>query len=283
MDTQWHRMMQEVLSYGERRNDRTGKGTRALFGMQERFDLRAGFPACTTKKLHVAPVFGEVAAFLVGAERLEDFHRMGCGFWDGNASAPAWKERQRFPGDVGRIYGAQWRRWRSAMVDGNSVGMRETDQLRLLVKGLQADPHGRRHVVTCWQPGELDMMCLPPCHLMFQCFASDQGGEWLDLQFTMRSLDLFLGMPADVAHYALLAHLIGREVGRRPRFLLISVGDAHVYLNHAEQVEEVRRRPLRPLPELELSPGARLFGFLPEDASLRDYDPHPALPAPLNV
>lgn len=283
MDRQWHKMMLDVLAFGERRFDRTGAGTRALFGMQERFDMRNGFPACTTKKLHFAGIAGELAAFLIAAEDLPTFNKLGCNFWDKNASAPAWKERQRFPGDVGRIYGVQWRRWRSAMVDGNSVGMRELDQVKALVSSLQSDPHGRRHLVTAWNPGELEQMCLPPCHVMFQCFASDQGGRWLDLQFSMRSLDLFLGMPADVASYALLAHLIGREVDRRPRFLLCSVGDGHIYLNHKDQVEEIMSRTPRPLPQLELSPGARLFGFLPEDASLRDYDPHPALPAPLNA
>lgn len=283
MDTQWHDAMIDVLAIGERRHDRTGAGTRALFGMLKRFDLRNGFPACTTRRIPFAGIAGELAAFLQGAETLEQFNKMGCNFWDKNASAPSWKERQRFPGDVGRLYGPQWRRWRSVMVDGDSVGMRETDQLKLTVKGLQADPHGRRHLVVTWQPGELDQMCLPPCNVMFQFFASDQGGRWLDMQFHMRSLDLFLGMPADVASYALLLHLVGHEVGRRPRFLLMSAGDAHIYLNHKEQVEQIMSRTQRALPQLDLSPGARLFGFLPEDASLRDYDPHPALPAPLNA
>jgi thymidylate synthase len=305
-------LLRDALQNGEPRRDRTGVGTRALFGAQCRFDLRDGFPAVTTKRLHFRQVAAELSAFIAGAETLAEFNQAGCTLWDANASAPAWKERQRFPGDVGRIYGVQWRRWRS--VDPEStwdrsrqyerVGMLEVDQLSRLVDGLRADPHGRRHVVTAWNPGELGHMCLPPCHVMFQCFASDETSPThpsigsLDLCFHMRSLDLFLGMPFDVASYALLAHLLARETGRRARHLVMTAGDAHVYNNHRAQVQTVLEREHFPPPELVLAASeprrvgvlqdleilsGGLFGFLPDDARLDGYESHPSVPAPLNV
>lgn len=292
MDRQWHEIMRRIASKGEPRNDRTGIGTRALFGVQARFDLRDGFPAVTTKRLAFGQVRAELAAFLRGAETLAEFNALGCTIWDANASAPEWKERQRFPGDVGRIYGVQWRRWRSYRypnTEGNDDNCHEVDQIKALLDGLQAQPHGRRHVVTTWNPGELDVMCLPPCHVGFQCFASDDGKSEahprgsLDLEFRMRSLDVFLGMPFDVASYALLLHLLARETGRQARHLLMTSGDTHLYNNHAAQVETVLARKPFFRPALRLGNGARLMAFLPEDAGLSDYVSHPAVPAPMNL
>lgn len=292
MDKEWHRLIKEALARGERRQDRTGVGTRALFGARARWDLRDGFPACTTKKLYFGQVRAELAAFLAGAESLQEFNAVGCTIWDANAGDPAWKERQRFQGDVGRIYGAQWRRWRSVMYGkgrDSFGGYVEVDQLKAMLDGLRADPHGRRHVVTAWNPGELRVMCLPPCHVMFQCFASDLDATALrprgslDLHFHMRSLDLFLGCPFDVASYALMLHLIAKTTGRTARHLLMTAGDCHVYNNHAAQCEAVLSRRPRPLPALVLEDGASPLAFLPEDARLACYDPHPAVPAPMNV
>lgn len=294
MDHEWHRLMREAMA-GERRSDRTGVGTTAVFGVHARWDLREGFPACTTKKLYFGQVRAELAAFLRPCESIDEYNALGCTIWDKNASDPRWKERQRFPGDVGRLYGVQWRRWRSVMFKGRGFMegeplFRELDQIALLVQGLRADPHGRRHVVTAWNPGELEQMCLPPCHVMFQCFASDErtflpdGVEaaCLDLHFHMRSLDLFLGMPFDVASYALLLHLIAKSTSRAPRYLVMTAGDAHVYTNHVGLAEVAMGREPRRSPRLILSESSPLFAFLPEDARLHDYDPHPAIPAPMN-
>jgi thymidylate synthase len=304
-DFAWHMLLRDALQNGEPRQDRTCVGTRALFGAQCRFDLRDGFPAVTTKRLHFRQVAAELSAFIAGAESLAEFNGVGCTLWDANASAPAWQERQRFPGDVGRIYGVQWRRWRSVLAGRelrSNPEFVEVDQLRQLVDGLRTDPHGRRHVVTAWNPGELGQMCLPPCHIGFQCFASDETSPAhlshgsLDLCFHMRSLDLFLGMPFDVASYALLAHLLAHETGRRARYLVMTAGDAHVYNNHRAQVETVLARERFEPPELVLAAAeprrvgtlrdfekGALFGFLPDDARLEGYESHPSVPAPLNV
>jgi thymidylate synthase len=278
----WRDMLKTALSIGEERKDRTGVGTLAVFGLAAMFDLREGFPAVTSKPLPFRQIRGELAAFLRGSESVDDFRALGCNYWDSNVAA--WKGA-RYPGDAGRIYGAQWLRWRSwrPNVGGTFVIARETNQLEELVDGLRKSPHGRRHVVTAWQPGEMDLMCLPPCHIMFQCFASDDEGEYLDLQFYMRSVDLMLGAPCDIALYALLLHLIAKEVGRSPRRLLMVAGDAHVYLNHVDQARAVLRREPRALPALHLEEGASLFKFLPSQAGLVGYDPHDALPTPLNV
>jgi thymidylate synthase len=296
MDRQWQEMMDEVLKFGEPRNDRTGKGTRALFGLHTRFDLRAGFPATTVKRLAFGQVAGELAAFVRGAESLKEFQDLGVKIWDANAKSEYWLPHARYPGDVGRIYGAQWRRWRSVApgrfeeIVGDHVEIRtaempwvQVDQLETLVHGLKEKPHDRRHLVTSWNPGELKMMCLPPCHVMMQFYCADAGGKWLDLQFHMRSLDLFLGMPFDVASYALLCHLVGREVGRMPRFLTMTVGDAHVYNNHAEQARECIARTPCKLPRLALDDGARLWDFRPEQARLEGYVHLGEVKAEMNV
>lgn len=299
MDLEWHRLMLQIQREGELRMDRTGVGTRAIFGARCEWDLRECFPACTTKKLYFGQVRAELAAFLAGAESLEDFHQHGCDIWDKNAKD--WRT-PRYPGDVGRIYGVQWRRWRSvfnapsdwekldgAMHEARAASAerewRETDQIAKLVEGIRAQPHGRRHLVQTWNPGELDAMCLPPCHVLFQCFTSDgvsTGPDWLDLHFHMRSLDVFLGMPFDVASYGLMAHLVARAVGREPRRLIMTSGDTHLYLNHTEQVEKVLSREPLPGPRLVLMDGASVLNFDSSHAYLAEYEHHPAVYAPMN-
>jgi thymidylate synthase len=283
MDKIWHGLMREAINNGETRADRTGVGTRAVFGRQVQFDLRNGFPAVTTKRLPFRAVVGELSAFLAGCDRLSDFQERGCNFWDGNAKAPSWVARVG-EGSVGRVYGVQWRGWRSAMPAGPVVEMVTVDQIASLIEGLRKDPHGRRHIVSAWNPGELSQMCLPPCHTWFQCFASDERGSWLDLQFYMRSLDLFLGAPCDIATYALMAHLLARDTGRFARRLIMTVGDMHVYNNHWEQVEEVERRAPFGLPHLRFArTGTSALDFRPGDVELVGYKSHESVPAPLNV
>jgi thymidylate synthase len=289
--------MREVAILGERRHDRTGVGALSRFGMRAEFDLRKGFPAVTTKRLAFGQVAAELAAFLAGDESLDQFRARGCKTWDANGGSPLWNPR--YTGDLGRIYGVQWRGWRSwresvppsgpgagvPWPSEEGVQLSETDQLAALLVGLENNPHGRRHLVTAWNPGELDDMCLPPCPVLWQCFASDEGGErWIDLQFYQRSADLFLGFPFDAAQFALLLHLLGRALGRRPRRLVACVGDGHLYVNHLPQAAEALQRPPLRLPSLSLSEECSgPLGFEPRMASLVGYDSHPAIAAKLNV
>ena len=263
----WHSILKTVLLYGSRRADRTGVGTLSCFGLSAEFEnTEKSFPAVTTKKLAFKQMAAELACFIQGSDNLEDFHKMGCTIWDGNGNSDYWKPRARFEGDLGRIYGAQWRNFGGA------------DQLTDLVKGLKKDPYSRRHLVTAWNPGELDKMCLPPCHCFFQCYVD---GKYLDLQVYMRSVDLVLGLPFDIASYALLQHLIAAETGYVSRRLLFSFGDAHIYRNHIKAAETILTRQPKLPPELVLS--GKLFTFRPEEASLKHYDPWPAVKAELNV
>lgn len=280
---EWHRIMHKVLTYGTLRNDRTGVGTLALFGEQLIFDNRDTFPAVTTKHLAFGQVCAELACFLLGYQSLEGFHRMGCTIWDGNGNAEYWKPRQRFAGDLGRIYGVQWRDWRSidpAHQFNTPDGAQHTDQLKSLVDGMRKEPHGRRHVVTALNPGEFDQMCLPPCHVLFQAYVVEGR---VDLRVDMRSVDLFLGLPFDVASYAVLQRLLAKELGLGSGYLIFQTGDTHIYLNHTEQVRQVIGREPRPAPTLALRSDTGLFDFLPEHAILMNYAPHPAVRAPLNI
>lgn len=295
VDDVWRKLMDRVVRLGHVRPDRTGVGTFALFGEQVVFDnrddkwMRPGeerFPAVTVKKLAFGQVKAELAAFLSGADSLSQFHGFGCRIWDANGTAEYWKPRQRFEGDLGRIYGVQWRRWRSANFDVSVTG-KLTDQLRELVDGIRKDPFGRRHLVTAWNPGELDRMCLPPCHVLFQAFLypapSMHDRLRLDLRVDMRSVDLFLGLPFDIASYALLQRLLCKEVDADCGWLVFQLGDAHVYRNHEEQVKEVLGREPMKEGRLILDEDASLFSFRPEQARLADYISHPPVPAPMNV
>jgi thymidylate synthase len=452
---QWHKILWQVLEHGEKREDRTGVGTLSVFGTNCKFDLREGFPAVTTKKLYFGQVAAELAAFLAGAETLEEFHKFGCTLWDANALDQRWVESgARFDGDLGPIYGSMWRKWpvptvrdqplaklrdgleatfagvangqgsadhplrktwqgmitrcydrtannyhfyggrgvfvcnewlefaafcRDAVelpgwndkardfhgyqLDKDSRGdgfryspthcawislsenqaqrysaeytvenkegevfsftnasqfcrehnceianftdlwtgrknaktrdgfklinVRELrpnhiDQLAELIKCLREDPFSRRHLVTAWNPGSLSQMALPPCHIFFQCYVSADR-QFLDLRFDLRSVDLFVGWPFDVASYALLAHLLARDTGLVPRWLSVTMGDAHVYLNHLEQAAEVlSREPMRP-PVLRLTGDVGALSFRPDCASLAEYASHPAVRAKMNV
>ena len=265
---QWHQIMAKCLNHGVKRDDRTGVGTFALFGEMLEFpDISLAFPAVTTKKLAFKQVAAELACFLEGYSNLKDFHEMGCTIWDANGTAPGWKPL--IAGDLGVIYGVQWRAWDGCI-----------DQLKDLVAGLKKSPHSRRHLVTMWNPSDLDDVCLPPCHYAFQCFVDDKH---LDMLVMMRSVDLFLGLPFDIASYGILLELLAKEVGLVPRTLKFALGDAHVYLNHIDQVDLVLSRSPKRLPWLLLEPQASIDNFRPEMAKLVHYESWDAVPAPMAV
>lgn len=268
-------LVNRVLKQGTQRLDRTGVGTIAVFGTQTTFDLREGFPATTTKRLAFSTVVGELLCFIHGEHMLDDFHKRGVKIWDANATAEYWTPE--VPGDAGRIYGVNWRDWQSVTNDGST---KSTDQLMELIKGLKANPTSRRHVVVTYNPGELDQVCLPACHVLFQCFVD---GGYLDLRFDMRSLDLFLGAPFDIASYAILQTMLAREVGLIPRFLTMQTGDTHIYLNHIEQAIVMLRRTPTALPQLAINPEKSFFELGVEDFELLNYQPRDTIKAPMAV
>lgn len=271
----WQRLLETVSDLGELRGDRTGVGTQSIFGLSAEFvNTPESFPAVTTKRLAVKQCFAEMALFIQGKHTLADFHALGCTIWDGNGTSPNWQPY--VDGDLGRIYGVQWRDWRHG-IPGGQVAI---DQLYQFVERLKRDPNSRRHIMTTWNPGELAHMCLPPCHIMLQAYVS---GEHLDFLVYMRSVDLVLGLPFDVAGYALLQHLVAKEVNLEPRRLLFNFGDAHIYRNHSEAVATILVRTPKAPPRLILAPEARLFDFHPDMATLEGYDPHEAVKAELNV
>ena len=265
---QWHEILTKCLNEGTLRDDRTGVGTVALFGEILKFKgVDLAFPAVTTKKLAFGQVAAELACFLHGYSNLAEFNEMGCYIWDANASAPYWQPLVK--GDLGRIYGVQWRSWDNGI-----------DQIKALVQGLRTQPHGRRHLVTMWNPSDLDDVCLPPCHYAFQCFVEGQN---LDMMVVMRSVDLFLGLPFDIASYGLLLQLIAKELGLIARDLTFALGDAHIYLNHFEQVQTVLQRAPKRLPWCLIEPEATLDNFHPSMAKLVHYEYWDAVPAPMAV
>ncbi len=262
---EYHRLLKLVLDEGRLRGDRTGTGTYGVFGAQARFDLRAGFPLLTTKKVHVRSIIHELLWFLRGETNTRTLRENGVTIWD------EWADDN---GDLGRVYGAQWRSWRGA--DG-----RVTDQVANAVRLIRRDPHSRRIMVCAWNPGELDQMALPPCHALFQFYVSD--GE-LSCQLYQRSADIFLGVPFNIASYALLTMMMAQVCGLRAREFVHTFGDLHLYSNHVEQAKEQLRREWRPLPRMILNPQRQVLEeFVYEDFVLEGYDPHPAIKAPVAV
>ncbi len=258
-------LMRHVLERGHAKSDRTGTGTRSVFGWQMRFDLAAGFPLLTTKKLHTKSIIHELLWFLRGDTNIRYLKDNGVSIWDDWADAE---------GELGPVYGKQWRRWETA--DG-----REIDQIALLVDGLKRNPDSRRHLVSAWNPGEVDRMKLPPCHALFQFYVADGR---LSCQLYQRSADIFLGVPFNIASYALLTLMLAQVCGYQPGDFVHTLGDAHLYTNHLEQARLQLARAPRPLPVLRLNPQVRdIFAFRFEDFSLEGYDPHPHIPAPVAV
>lgn len=277
----WQDLMHRVIAIGSERNDRTGVGTLALFAEKVSFNnTERAFPAVTTKKLAFKQVASELACFLQGYTNLDQFHDMGCTIWDANGTADYWKDKALYKGDLGRIYGAQWVDWHSVRADTTGISVKSTNQIKNLVEGIKKEPHGRRHIVTSLNPGELDEMCLPPCHTFFQCIVHE---NFLDMIVYMRSVDLFLGMPFDVASYAILQRLIAKEVGLHSSKLTFFLGDAHIYKNHYDQVRTVLGHVPEIPPTLELDESATLFNFHPNQARLVNYKNYGVVSAPMAV
>ncbi len=245
--------------------DRTGTGTRSVFGHQLRFDLADGFPLLTTKKLHVKSVIHELLWFLQGSTNVRYLNEHGVSIWD------EWADEN---GELGPVYGRQWRSWPTP--DGGHI-----DQIARLVEGLKRDPNSRRHVVCAWNVGELDRMALPPCHCLFQF---NVAAERLSCQLYQRSADVFLGVPFNIASYALLTLMLAQVTGLAPGEFIHSFGDVHLYLNHLDQADEQLRRKPRALPRMELNPEvSSLFDFVYDDFKLVGYEPYPAIHAKVAV
>ncbi|MEM8552152.1 MAG: thymidylate synthase, partial [Pseudomonadota bacterium] len=248
---------------------RTGVGTIGIFGHQSRYDLSAGLPVVTTKRVHLKSVIAELIWFVAGSTDNNVLNEMGCTIWDEWADAD---------GALGPIYGAQWRSW--------PTPQGPVDQLARVVEALKSDPFSRRHIVSAWNVGDLDKMALPPCHLLFQFHVtpSETGPGRLSCQVYQRSADIFLGVPFNIASYAILTHMVAHATGLVPGDLIHTLGDAHLYLNHLEQAELQLTRAHRPLPSLSLANApADLFAIGPEHIVVEGYDPHPAIKAPVAV
>jgi thymidylate synthase len=284
-------LLQDILDNGETKDDRTGTGTISVFGRHLRFDLRRGFPSVTTKKLAWKACVGELLWFIEGSgdeRRLAEITYGGTGavtIWTPNAHAPYWKPKAKFDGDLGRVYGVQWRRWNTNTVKWINSSESQSvyiDQLANLIEGLKKDPNGRRHILTAWNPGELDQMALPPCHVLCQFYVNKN--RELSCHMYQRSVDVFLGLPFNIASYALLTHLIAQVCGLGVGELVISTGDTHIYTNHVEQVvEQLSREPLS-LPILKLNRDIKsIEGFKMDDIELVDYSCHTAIKADMAV
>jgi len=261
---QYLNLLRDILDNGVRRDDRTGTGTLGVFGRQMRFDLSKGFPLLTTKKLHTRSIFIELLWFLRGETNIAWLKDNGVSIWDEWADAD---------GDLGPVYGKQWRSW--AAPNGASI-----DQIQKLVHGLKTNPNSRRHIVSAWNPADVDDMALPPCHCLFQFFVAD--GK-LSCQLYQRSADVFLGVPFNIASYALLTHMLAKVVGLEPGDFVHTFGDAHLYLNHLEQAElQLSRAPL-PLPTLSVADKDDVFGFELSDFVLSDYQSWPHIKAAVAV
>jgi thymidylate synthase len=261
----YHDLLRRVLDEGVRKDDRTGTGTLSVFGHQMRFDLAKGFPLVTTKRLHLKSIVHELIWFLKGDTNIRYLNENGVTIWD------EWADGN---GDLGPVYGRQWRSW--AKPDGGSV-----DQIRWVVDEIRRNPDSRRLVVSAWNPADLDSMALAPCHCLFQFYVAEGR---LSCQLYQRSADIFLGVPFNIASYALLTHMVAQATGLQPGDFVHAFGDAHLYLNHLDQARLQLTREPRDLPRLRLNPAVRsLFDFTFDDIVVEGYDPHPAIRAPVAV
>ncbi|MCC0034043.1 MAG: thymidylate synthase [Hoeflea sp.] len=262
---QYHDLLRLVLDQGSDRDDRTGTGTRSIFGHQMRFDLSAGFPVLTTKKLHLRSIIHELLWFLKGDTNIAYLKQNGVSIWD------EWADEN---GDLGPVYGAQWRSWPGP--DGTTI-----DQIAGVVRQIETNPSSRRHIVSAWNPAEVDNMALPPCHCLFQFYVAD--GK-LSCQLYQRSADIFLGVPFNIASYALLTMMVAQVTGLKPGDFVHTLGDAHLYKNHFDQAHLQLAREPKALPVMRINPDITdLFAFTYEDFKLEGYDPHPAISAPIAV
>ena len=262
---QYLQLLERVLGEGARKSDRTGTGTLSVFGHQMRFDLARGFPLVTTKKVHVRSVVAELLWFLRGETNVAWLREQGVTIWDEWADAD---------GELGPVYGYQWRSWPAP--DGAHI-----DQLAAVVDRLRSDPHSRRHVVSAWNVADIPRMALAPCHTLFQFYVAD---DRLSCQLYQRSADVFLGVPFNIASYSLLTHMVAQVTDLQVGDFVHTLGDAHLYLNHLDQAREQLTREPRPLPQLELDPACRdLDAFDLDSIKVTGYDPHPSIKAPISV
>lgn len=262
---QYHDLLRHVLQHGVIKSDRTGTGTQSVFGYQMRFDLSEGFPALTTKKLHLRSIIHELLWFLKGDTNIKYLHDNKVSIWD------EWADEN---GDLGPVYGHQWRSWSTA--DGRTI-----DQISQVVEMIKNKPDSRRMMVSAWNPGDVDKMALPPCHVLFQFYVAE--GK-LSCQLYQRSADIFLGVPFNIASYALLTMMMAQVTGLKPGEFVHTFGDAHIYLNHMEQVNLQLSRDFRPLPAMFINPDIKdIFAFTFDDFRLEGYDPHPHIKAQVAV
>lgn len=258
-------LLQKIKEDGVVKSDRTGTGTKSIFGYQMRFDLGEGFPLLTTKKLHLRSIIHELLWFLAGDTNIKYLHDNKVTIWDEWASPE---------GDLGPVYGYQWRSWPAP--DGRHI-----DQISAVVGSIKNDPDSRRHIVSAWNVADIDNMALPPCHALFQFYVADGR---LSCQLYQRSADVFLGVPFNIASYALLTMMMAQVTGLRPGDFVHTLGDAHIYLNHMEQAGEQLSRTPRRLPVMKINPAVdSIFGFRYEDFTLEGYDPAPSIKAPIAV
>ena len=263
-EQQYLDLLAELLERGASKTDRTGTGTLSLFGRQMRFALGDSFPLLTTKKLHLKSIIYELLWFLRGDTNVRWLQQHGVTIWD------EWADAQ---GELGPVYGYQWRHWKTP--DG-----REIDQIAQVVESIRRNPDSRRHMVMAWNPADVDKMALPPCHALFQFYVAEGR---LSCQMYQRSADVFLGVPFNIASYALLTLMIAQVTGLSPGEFVLALGDVHLYRNHLEQAREQLVRAPRPFPRMRLAPKKDLFAFQYEDFAIEGYDPHPAIKAPIAV
>jgi thymidylate synthase len=263
----YHHLIEKILREGVKKSDRTGTGTLSLFGHQMRFNLKEGFPLVTTKKVHLRSIIYELLWFLKGDTNITYLQNHQITIWN------EWADSQ---GDLGPVYGQQWRSWQTPQ--GPCL-----DQISNLVEQIKHNPSSRRHIVVAYNPSDVDHMALPPCHCFFQFYVNEQN-QTLSCQLYQRSADVFLGVPFNIASYALLTHMVAQICGLHPGEFIHTFGDAHLYLNHLEQARLQISRPCRPLPQLQLNPHVRsLFDFQFEDIEILGYDPHPPIKAEVSV
>ena len=262
---QYLELIEKILNEGAERSDRTGTGRKSIFGHQMQFDLDEGFPLVTTKKVHLKSIIHELIWFLAGSTNIKYLKDNGVSIWD------EWADEN---GELGPVYGAQWRSWPNP--DGSS-----TDQINGLVKNIKSNPNSTRHIVSAWNPSQVDEMALPPCHALFQFFVADSK---LSCQLYQRSADVFLGVPFNIASYALLTLMIAQVCGLKPGKFVHTLGDAHLYLNHLEQAKlQITREPLK-LPSIKINSSINnLEDFVYEDFEILNYESHPAISAPISV
>jgi thymidylate synthase len=281
-DYKYFGLLDDIMQFGEERKDRTGTGTVSLFGLHTRYDLTMGFPLLTTKKLHIPSIVHELLWFLKGSTNVKELQDVGVKIW--NADYERWLKEtgKEDDGELGPIYGKQWRDWQGLTFHKGEDTECYVDQIKWLIKELRNNPTGRRHIVNAWNVSQLDDMALPPCHIMFQAYVSNDGG--LSLQMYQRSADMFLGVPFNIASYALLTHMIAHVTGLYAKEFIHVIGDGHCYLNHLKQIEEQMKREPRELPTLWLNPEVKnIDDFTFEDIRFDNYNPHPPIKGKVSV